>query len=578
MAWQRLARVTGVFLVFASAGSLGAQSMANTQRPLRPGQTRGPSFMVPVVFKSADRALGQQVADVVRDRLMSDNLATTIYVMPKKDVITNLEQSGYSATDALSDNDLKALASFIHADEFVDGTVTQESDGSYTLNAMLKLPRGDGMEQPLPPVTGAKTGDLAAKLSREISEARKQIKFAQDCMQSNRQRQYEEAKSNAMKGIKEYDNAVLARMCLLEVAVAQRASADTIINIAEQILAVHPTNDRALKIVVDQYATKAQTDKSYLDKYIDGLQKLLAADPTNTSLQLSIIEALAGANKLDMAKQVVDDAVKKNPGDPDLVRMQWRVYRSLGDWKVAAQVGEEMIRHDTSAADTLFWQQLVAAYVSDSQPDKAQQAAYRGATKFPRSSTLWLSVAQLARQNGQFPQALEAIDRLLSIDPKAQGAYMQKAAIFNEQDNLDSLMVAVRKSKEAGDDPAVGGTYMVQKGNALLQAYQRDTLKTVEAGEHVLRVLAFADSINATETTGFLMAATQVVLGQALLTRASENKSCEDARRTNELLISAQDLVRKNGRQFGQAAGSVMQGAITMQEYADRAVKAFCKS
>lgn len=150
MAWQRLARVTGVFLVFASAGSLGAQSMANTQRPLRPGQTRGPSFMVPVVFKSADRALGQQVADVVRDRLMSDNLATTIYVMPKKDVITNLEQSGYSATDALSDNDLKALASFIHADEFVDGTVTQESDGSYTLNAMLKLPRGDGMEQPLP--------------------------------------------------------------------------------------------------------------------------------------------------------------------------------------------------------------------------------------------------------------------------------------------------------------------------------------------------------------------------------------------------------------------------------------------
>ncbi len=577
MAWQRMARVTGVLLVFASAGTLGAQNMSNTQRPLRPGQTRGPSFMVPVVIRSADRVLGQQVADAIRDRLMSDNLMTTIYVMPKKDVVTNLEQSGYSATDALSDNDLRQLAAFIRADEYVTGVVTKAPDGTLSLKPMLLLPRGDGMEQPLPEVTGNKPGDLAGKVSREIGDARKQIEYANNCMQANRQRNYAEAKEQAAKGIAEYADAVMPRMCLIEVALAQKAGPDTLIRIAEEVLKVHPTNDRALKVVVDQYATKSATDKAYFDKYIGALEQLLKADPSNTTLQRQIAEALASANQMDKAKAVIDSAVKRNPGDPDLVRLQWRIYRSLGDWKEVTRIGEEMARQDTSVADTLFFQQLVAAYLSDSQPQKAQEVASRGAAKFSRNATLWLTVAQLARQNGQLPQALDAINRLLSINPQAQGAYMQKAAIFNEQGNLDSLIVAVRASAAAGDDKTVGGTMLLQKGNELLKAYQADSVKTVEGGEHVLSVLAIADSINPTPTSGFLMGATQVLLGQALYTRASETKSCDDARRMNDMLISAQDLVRKNGREFGAAAGSVMQGAITLQEYANKAVQAFCK-
>jgi hypothetical protein len=73
------------------------------------------------------------------------------------------------------------------------------------------------------------------------------------------------------------------------------------------------------------------------------------------------------------------------------------------------------------------------------------------------------------------------------------------------------------------------------------------------------------------------MAVSQLNLGQALLTRASETRSCDDAKRTNELLISSQDLIRKNGRPFGASAGQAMQGAIQLQEYADRAQRAFCR-
>ena len=49
MARQRIARITGVLLVAGFATSVDAQ---NTQRPLRPGQTKGPNFMVPVLRSS----------------------------------------------------------------------------------------------------------------------------------------------------------------------------------------------------------------------------------------------------------------------------------------------------------------------------------------------------------------------------------------------------------------------------------------------------------------------------------------------------------------------------------------------
>ena len=573
---QVLIRATGATLMLVAAGSLEAQNMGNTQRALRPGQTRGAMFMVPV-FRSAERGLGVSVADKVRDELMNDNLATTMWVVPKKDLNANLELSGYSGSDALSSSDLKQLAVFIHADEYLDGVVTQGSDGTMTLKATLNLPRGDGMEQPLPPTTGAKPGDIASKLSSEIDKARKQVKGANDCMQSQRQRQYDDARSHAAKAIREYPQSVFARICLLEMAKSQRQPVDSQIKIAEEILAIAPENDRALAILVDAYATKVETDKAYEDKYIATLQKLLAADPTNTSLQAQIIRALAASGKFAMAKPIVDEAVKQSPGDPELIKLQWGIYRALGDWKAAIPIGEEMIKHDTAAADTVFYQQLVAAYVSDSQPVKAQEAAARGANKFQNNATLWITVAQLARRNGQIPQALDAINRVLAINPKYPGVNLQKAAIFSEQDNVDSLKEALRSAVAAGEDKVTAAGMILPKANNMLQAYQKDSAKTVEQGDHILSLFAFADTLNPTPTSGFLQAATMVVMGTPLLTRAAANKSCEDSRRMNDMLISAQGLIQKHGREFAQAAGQLMQGAMQMQTYADQYVKAFCK-
>ena len=575
---QVFVRVAGASLLLFGATTVDAQSTANTQRPLRPGQNKGPTFMVPV-FRSAERGLGVQVADAVRDRLMSDNLMTSMWVVSKKDLEANLQLSGYSGTEALSEGDLKQLATFIRAEEYVDGTVTKGADGQLSLTATLNLPRGEGMVQPLGTFAGAKPGDIAAKLSPEIDRARKQIPATTACMTANRQRQYDEAKAHAAKAIRDYPNSVFGRICLLEVSIAQKTGDAELIKISEEILGIAPENDRALAVVTDAYARMVQTDKAtYEPKYIAMLEKLLKADPTNTTMQAQVVRAMCAANQCDKGKIIIDEAVKQSPGDPELMKLQWQVYRSTNDVKGAITIGEEMVKHDTAAADTLYFQQLVAAYLSDSQPVKAQEAAARGAAKFPNNATMWISVAQLARRNGQIPQALEAINKVAAINPKFPGLMLQKAAIFSEQDNLDSLRVTLRAAVDAGEDKATAAGMILPKANNLLQAYQKDSTKTVEGGERILALFAFADSLNPTPTSGFLQAATMVVMGQPLLVRAQANKSCEDSRRMNDMLISAQQLIGKHGREFAASAGQLMQGAMQLQGYADQYVKAFCRA
>src|SRR6185369_11450548 len=132
----------------------------------------------------------------------------------------------------------------------------------------------------------------------------------------------------------------------------------------------------------------------------------------------------------------------------------WLIYRAMKSWKDAAAVGEEMAKIDTMRADTTFYKQLVGTYLSDSNTTKALEAASRGANKFSKNSFMWLTVAQLARQAGQLPQALEATGHILQLDPKSASATLQRAQIYREMNQGDSVIATLRTGITNG---ALGG-------------------------------------------------------------------------------------------------------------------------
>ena len=223
-AWQRHGRTVVALLaglVFQSSVSeIGAQ-----QQTLQRGQTPGPRFMVPVL-RSNERNLGAQVADALRERMGGDFMMRTLWVIPKTDIDNALEQSGYSKTEPLNANDAKQLANLIRAEEYVEGTVARTASG-YEFDGYLLLVRGDGMVQPLPKVSGAKPGDIAKGISGAVDAARKPLEEIKRCTLAARQNKYGEAIAEAQKGLKDYPNSVMARMCILEIANSQKWGADS---------------------------------------------------------------------------------------------------------------------------------------------------------------------------------------------------------------------------------------------------------------------------------------------------------------------------------------------------------------
>jgi len=566
---QRHARTMIGWLVGVVASGAFATVNAQTQT-LQRGQTAGPRFMVPT-FRSQERGLGLQAAEAIRERMGQDFQLKTLWIVPKSDIMTTLVNSGYSTTEALSSNDARALAQLLRAEEYVEGAVEKTATG-YRVTANMMLVRPDGMVQPLPPVDVAKLPDAARGISSAVEAARKQVDPAKKCIDLYRAKNYTGALAEARKGIAAYPNAVMPRVCMAEVYNDQKLGADSMIAISESILKIHKDNKRALAFAADAYAEKKMEDKQ-----IETLTRLIALDPNNTRLQTQVVNILAGSGKASLALPIVDDAVKNNPGDAAIVKLQWLVHFAAKDIKGALGIGEEMVKLDTASADTTFFIRQSAAYAADSQFKKAAETLAKGRAKFPNNMSIAATYVQLLIQTGQTAQAIEEAKRVVAVNPKIRGIWLPIAKAQSDAGAPpDTVMASLRAAIAAGDSATMVATYATGLGQAE-QKKATAANKDIEGYKRALNYLAFSDSVKATAAAAFLQGATHLMKGQALLEQAREKKSCDMAKEATDDFTQAQIFIPRGAAEFRDQAGQLMTALQQLSPYGDQMVKALCK-
>jgi tetratricopeptide (TPR) repeat protein len=548
----------------------GAFATANAQTQLaRPGQTPGPRFMVPT-FKSTERGLGLQAAEAIRERMGQDFEIKTLWIVPKTDIMNTLVNSGYSTTEALSSNDARALAQLLRAEEYVEGTVEKTPTG-YRVTANMMLVRPDGMVQPLPPIEVAKLGDAAKQISSAVEAARKQVEPAKKCIDLYRAKNYAGAIAEAKKGIAAYPNAVMPRVCIAEVYNDQKLGADSMISISEQILKIHKDNKRALAFAADAYAEKKMEDKQ-----IEALTRLISLDPTNTKLQTQVVNVLAASGRANLALPIVDDAVKNNPGDASLVKLQWLVHFAAKDIKGALGIGEEMVKLDTASADTSFFMREAAGYAADSNFKKAAETLARGRAKFPNNMGIATTYVQLLIQTGQTSQAIEEAKKVLAVNPKIPGIWLPIAKAQSDAGAPpDTVMASLRNALAAGDSAGLVATYATGLGQA--EQKKAAPAKDIEGLKRALTYLQFSDSVQKSAAAAFLQGATHLQKGQALLEQAREKKSCDMAKEATQDFTDAQIFIPRGAAEFKDQAGQLMGALQQLSPYGDQMVKALCK-
>jgi tetratricopeptide (TPR) repeat protein len=548
--------------------SVGAQPVRTPPRPDTPR-------LVVQVFGSTDKVAGPAASDALRERLISAFPSRVLWVFSKEEVVGFIEQSGYPTTEQLGRNDEATLAKFLRADEYIRGNVTKNGE-VYRVTAQLVLTRDAGLTQPLPAVEDRRADRAAAGLVKAIQDARKQLDNEKRCRDLATQDKLAEAVAVADAGIAEYPNATLVRYCKINVLVRRKAPSADLLAAANEILAIDPNSKVALSIAAD-----AQKEAGNTDAANELLVRLLATDPTNASLATQVVDALAASRKYDMAKKIVDEAVVNNPGDIGLIRLQFLIQASSGEYKAAIKTGEEMVQMDTSLADAPYFVRMAALYAADSQPQKASEAAARGTQKFPNNAELWQLHAQTLRAAGQLQQSIASATRALEIDPKIAGGWMQIAVSYNDLKQPDSAFAALQKARAAGDNADQIATYAVAFGNRQFQAAVADSSKTVASFEKPLPLLHLADTL-ATDAAvkgnaKLLIGVANYYMAQVLAQGLQASKSCEDARKAEASATTATINVQAGGRTSPETAAQVLTAVSGLLPYLQQSVKTFCK-
>ena len=330
------------------------------------------------VFGSADKVAGPLASDDLRERLIRAFPSRILWVIDRKDIIAVLEQSGYDTTAQLAPSDESQLAKAQRADEYVRGRVSRAGD-IYTAEAWIVLTRDNALMQPLPASTGNRADRATAGLVKSIQDARTQMDNEKQCMSLARTQKYAEAIAAADAAILEYPNATLVRYCKMSVLSAQQAPDSVMLRAANEILAIDSRSRIALGVAAD-----AQKKLGNIDAANELLVRLLATNPQDAALANKVVDALAASRKYDVAKTVVLQAVQDNPGDLDLIGLQFRILAAAGDYKPALRTGEEMALMDTSLVNAVYFNRMVALYAADSQPQKEAETAARATQKFPK--------------------------------------------------------------------------------------------------------------------------------------------------------------------------------------------------
>jgi tetratricopeptide (TPR) repeat protein len=529
----------------------------------------GPRFLVPA-FQSSERGLGVQAAETIRERMGRDFELKTLWIIPTTDVMTALVSSGFSTAQALSADDGRVLAKNLRAEEYVEGNVEKSPTG-FRIAANLTLVAPAGMVQPLPPIEASRLEDGAKQVSQAIEAARRQLSATMRCIELFRAKNYAGALGEALKGIAAYPNAVMPRVCMAEVYNEQKLGADSMIAISEQILAIHPDNKRALAFAADAYREKKNEDK-----HVRALTRLVVLDPKNARLQAQVVNILAGSGRVTLALPIVDDAVKNNPGDATLVKLQWLVHFAANDIKGALVIGEEMVKLDPASADTSFFIRQSAAYAADSQFNRAAQTLASGRQKFPNNMSIGSTYVQLLIQTGQTKQAIDEAKPVLAVNPKIRGIWLPIAKVQSDAGAPpDTVMASLRAAIAAGDSAGIVATYATGLG----QAEQKKALPTkdVEGFRRALTFLQFSDSVQQTPAAAFLQGATHLQKGQALLEQARDKKSCDMAKEAAQDFSDAQIFIPRGAAQFRNEAGQLMMALQQLSPYGDQTVKALCK-
>jgi tetratricopeptide (TPR) repeat protein len=551
-------------------GGFPASSVAQLTRGANPNAP----MLVVVTFKSNDKKTGVDFAETVRDRVTGDVSYRDLQVQSKQNIDATLQASGYDLTAALTEGDANLLAKQLRADEYIEGSIDKTATG-YKAEAWMVMTFDQNMVQPLGTFEAAKLADVANQISKAYQAAHKVFDEVGKCRAANRESHYADALAAMSSGVAKYPKSTLLRICGIAAMLGQKKPAAEVLKVAQDVLAIDPKSKFALQAEVDAYDQMGDKDKK-----IATLTNLLAADPGNVKLQQTVVYELAQSGKYDIAVKIIAKAFEDNPGDVTITKLYWQLLYAVKDYKLMEKIGDEMVKMDTSFADTTYFDRTIDAYRTDSAWARAAETAAHATQKYKGRADYWAQRGQLELKAGQVQQAITSLKRALDIDPKIVGARILIVSSLVDANEYDSANVAMHDAVKSGENAERVAQFSLVIAGKVFKVANEANPKTIPLWQRVLQYAAYADSISADRGTknsaAFEMGVSHYYIASLMYPDVVAQKSCDGAKTVQDAVIAAGSELPKGGQSNPTAVNQLMPAIQQMAPAVDQAIKVFC--
>jgi tetratricopeptide (TPR) repeat protein len=567
----RRPRARGLALLALSLVGMPALAQVQRQPAQRGGVPNGDTpYILVAPFRSTDRVLGAELADEVRKRLQSEHSTKELYVIPKNNINSTLEASGFLADSALNASDLMVLAKQLRGEQVLDGVVAKTASGVHVEPRLLMRTGQQTITQPLPVVDARDPGDAAKQIERGLSDASKAIPSYKLCTTALLASKYDDAAKAARSGLTAYAASSFARLCLLSAFASQKAPPDSIIAVAKVIVATDSTSMIALANLADAYWQKGDSAKS-----LEANVAIYTLNPSNVEIGKLVARRTGAAGFLDKALSLIDSMLVQSAGDPELLGMKWRFQLNAGHLKQALASGEEYVKADTSQATLPYYKRQIGAAQQDSNAAMVQELASKAAAKFPNDAELQSLLAQGYRKAGQLQPALAAARRAAQLDPKNSRPTLLVMYIQNDLHQPDSAIATAKQAIASGQSKdTIGQVLLANAGPAIKTAQETkaraDWETALKAAQTVDAIAPSPQSKFYTGVAAFSVGIDALTNVQALQKKGGKEdkaKACEELKVVEDMFATASISMPAGAPVDKDAAATILTNINTYGAY-----------
>ncbi len=277
--------------------------------------------------------------------------------------------------------------------------------------------------------------EFAERVADSLDNQVKAADYAKDCTARRDRSDFRGARDRADRAFELYPNHPASALCLSYVFEATRQPPDSLIWAYRKAARGDSLYMRAWEELARQYQRAGDTAGA-----VEAYARQLQANPNDAEMRYNTAAGYVVTKNYPAALEVMDEGLRRDPGNLRLVRLKERACLESENWACALEASARRYELDsTVVGDAEFYRQVFG--LAQTVGDTAAMLRWSGEAvgRLPNSVPFWQGRAVLLEATGDHEGALVAYERLVELNPNDWRSKLKVATALGELAVVDTL-------------------------------------------------------------------------------------------------------------------------------------------